>query len=47
MGEWLDLPMRWSLLMTKVRKLKREKVTNRGYRYFLSKKTCFEMIICP
>ena len=38
MGEWLDFIDEVVTVNGKGEKIKREKVTNRGYKYFLSKK---------
>ena len=39
MGEWLDFTDEVVTVNGKGEEIKREKVTNRGYQYFLSKKT--------
>lgn len=47
MGEWLDFTDEVVTVNGKGEEIKREKVTNRGYKYFLSKKTFLEMIFIP
>lgn len=47
MGEWLDFTDEVVTVNGKGEEIKREKVTNRGYKYFFSKKTCLEMISIP
>ncbi len=47
MGEWLDFIDEVVTVNGKGEEIKREKVTNRGYKYFLSKKTFLEMISIP
>ncbi|MDJ0563470.1 MAG: formylglycine-generating enzyme family protein, partial [Microcystis sp. M49629_WE12] len=47
MGEWLDFTDEVVTVNGKGEEIKREKVTNRGYKYFLSKKTFLEMISIP
>jgi len=47
MGEWLDFTDEVVTVNSKGEEIKREKVTNRGYKYFLSKKTFLEMISLP
>lgn len=47
MGEWLDFTDEVVTVNGKGEEIKREKVTNRGYQYFLSKKTFLEMISIP